>query len=694
MTDIGDKRIFPWSGIFAKEGEKQRIQIERLLQRGENERALLKAREFFVEKESGKFFYQAGCAARRLHMYSEAIEYFLSSFDGQYNRGLCADAIAACHKSRNSLRHELSKFQESSLTFPGDVYERFIWLEELSRGIRPDISYQVMKNYIPKEAREQYVDAHLSKHIDDITELLFANAWGEAKTQCEKILTHFTSPRILAAMGYMYFQTGRYREATKYCEAANLAGGRDTYNSYFLGLSLYQLGRHEEAMKILEAVHQSAPTFFEVVTPLTQCFVQLFDTDTALEKFGALKAGLDFAEHEERLVNIAFQFFGTSVELSEPLVSVTQVTGLDWIKTGDGAIIWTEVPHGIPVKTPFVIGQSYNPVETNVTSNTAYVGEVKNATVFSKSNIVLTTDNFAIDDIGADHRFGKFVSHHIDQAVLAQHNQNLLMNPSDFHVKHIEAGIMMSGAASGEFGHWVPEFLPKLQYYERHPDFSQIPLILDEDMPQSHIDYLKCVAPDHACITLKAGEALKCQTLIYAPTVTFFPTHLLEHSLSPFEIGPVSPQSYEFLKRKIEAKFGTPHPQGHKIYLTRRNMSWSKLSNEAAVAEILSKRGFEIIKIEDMTFENQVKMFQQASVVVAAGGSALQNIIFSHPTTQLIVMTQNNLHNWGCFNAQVGALGYEPVFVCGDAQGDAGTKNSNYEIPLADLEVALTHIGV
>jgi hypothetical protein len=392
------------------------------------------------------------------------------------------------------------------------------------------------------------------------------------------------------------------------------------------------------------------------------------------------------------VLKLEFQSVGAAISPPEPFVVAKLSTGVDWINTGDGTLIWEEAAHDIPVKTPFVIGRSYDPIETKVISNTAYVCELKNVTVFSKSNIVLTSDNFAIDDIGADHRFGSYVSHLIDKAVLAQHGQNLLMNPSNFRVKEIEIGIMLSGAASGEFGHWVPEFLPKLQYYEHHPDFSRIPLIIDENMPQSHFDYLNCVAPNHVSIKLKPGDALKCQTLLYAPTVTFFPTHLRANTLSPFDLGPVSPRSYEFLKRKIEAKFGAPAPQGRKIYLTRQNMKWSKISNEAAVADILRKNGFEVIKIEELTFDGQVEMFQQAAVIVAAGGSALQNIIFSHPSIRLIVLAQNNLHNWGCFNGQVGALGYQPIFVCGAARGDANSKHSDYETPLADLEQALLYV--
>lgn len=685
------KKISPWFGIFLKYEEMQRLKIELLLQTGQNKKALRRAQAILSNKASGTISYQAGVASRALGLYDEAMRHFKDAFDSQYKEARSADAIAACYKICGTIQDDLLNFQASSLAFPRTFYERRIWLEELSQNLSPEISYHVMKGVVPKDAHIQYVDAHLFRHIQDIRALSFSNAWAEVRMQCEKILSRFKSPQILGLMGYMYFQTGEYQKAVEYCEAANHAGLKDPYNLYFLGVSLCELGLYEDALAMLDSVNCLAPTFFDVVTPMTRCFVYLFEPTSALEKFTALKARFPFVEHVESLKCIGFQFFGALVELPKSFVCAKQTTGLDWIKENNGDAIWQEQSHDIPVKTPFVIARSYDPVETNVTSNAAYIGELKSALVFSKSNIVLTSDNFAIDDIGADPRFGTFVSHEGDQAVLAQYKQSLLINPSAFQIKDIEIGIMLSGAASGEFGHWVPEFLPKLQYCEHHPDFGRIPLIIDEDMPQSHFDYLDCVAPDHPRITLKAGSALKCQTLLYAPPTTFFPMHLHAHSLSPFEIGPVSPQSYMFLKRKIEERFGTPTPKGRKIYLTRCDMSWSKLSNEAVVTEALRNRGFEIVKIENLTFKDQVELFQQAAIVVAAGGSALQNIIFSHPSTRLIVMTQENLHNWGCFNGQVGALGYEIVFVCGAAKGDARNKHSDYEIPLDDLNAALDY---
>ena len=54
----------------------------------------------------------------------------------------------------------------------------------------------------------------------------------------------------------------------------------------------------------------------------------------------------------------------------------------------------------------------------------------------------------------------------------------------------------MGGFASSAYGHWFAEFIPKLRFLEQHPRFSELPIIVDEGMPQSHYDFLSLLVPN------------------------------------------------------------------------------------------------------------------------------------------------------------------------------------------------------
>jgi hypothetical protein len=71
-----------------------------------------------------------------------------------------------------------------------------------------------------------------------------------------------------------------------------------------------------------------------------------------------------------------------------------------------------------------------------------------------------------------------------------------------------------------------------------------------------------------------------------------------------------------------------------RIYVARSDKR--KILNESKVMEILSKRGFEIIKSENLTLKNQILAFSQAEVVIGGHGAGLSNIVFCNPGTKVL----------------------------------------------------------
>jgi capsular polysaccharide biosynthesis protein len=91
---------------------------------------------------------------------------------------------------------------------------------------------------------------------------------------------------------------------------------------------------------------------------------------------------------------------------------------------------------------------------------------------------------------------------------------------------------------------------------------------------------------------------------------------------------------------------GTPHPDGCKwvrrqiiqsidpegpskrIYITRRLATKRRVLNEEELIPVLLNHGFEIVEAESLTFDEQVRLFSSAEMVVAPHGAGLANLLW------------------------------------------------------------------
>lgn len=76
------------------------------------------------------------------------------------------------------------------------------------------------------------------------------------------------------------------------------------------------------------------------------------------------------------------------------------------------------------------------------------------------------------------------------------------------------------------------------------------------------------------------------------------------------------------------------YPQ--KIYCTRQATSRRRLSNEAEVIQIMIEHGYTIIDCANETVSNQIRLFRNATHIVAPHGAALTNIAWCKPNTNVL----------------------------------------------------------
>lgn len=131
---------------------------------------------------------------------------------------------------------------------------------------------------------------------------------------------------------------------------------------------------------------------------------------------------------------------------------------------------------------------------------------------------------------------------------------------------------------------------------------------------------------------------------------------------------------------------------GERIYVTRDRAGRRRVANEAELWEGLVARGFARVRLEDLTWEEQIATFRRAREVVAPHGAGLANLVFSAPGARVVELFNRAYVN-PCYwrLAAVVGLDYRPVVARGDGPIKEGraAKGADIDVSLGAVVAAL-----
>jgi hypothetical protein len=507
--------------------------------------------------------------------------------------------------------------------------------------------------------------------IQELRLLAERGRWIELEVKGRKVLSNNPKQEeVMALVSFSLQQQIRLEEAVILATQAVALEPARWLSNFIAGVSLIKLGREREAIAYLREAIALSPNDFQTLKQL----IRAISTSDGIEI-----AATEYSKHK------------IPIAKRSDIVIATVSSVRDWAQKTGSPLLEVFNIEKIPFKAPNVWGMVSASEVKFTLSNKPYVADITNARIFSNSSIILTADGTALCDIANHPKFGTYVSFVYDKVVVAKQSNKVLLNFNHYKTREIDAGICLSGLASAAFGHWLPEFLSKLQFLKKHPDFASLPIIVDEDMPQSHFDHLRRLV-ENPLILLPANESFLCKRLLVAPSPSFSPVELYPNDIPVHEISGISPRALRFIQNN--GHYDTKKPQNRRIFLARKNMKWRRLLNEDDIAEYLSKLGFEKIFIEEMTVSEQIELFQQARWIVAPHGSSLLNLIFANTNVKVLVLCAPNLFNWGTFQGPMEALGYDSTCVLGRYAVNRNYKHSDYSVSINDVRLALADMGM
>ncbi len=196
------------------------------------------------------------------------------------------------------------------------------------------------------------------------------------------------------------------------------------------------------------------------------------------------------------------------------------------------------------------------------------------------------------------------------------------------HPTHVEGNLAFLSVRGGNtYYHWMADLLPKLE------------LLHLGGMDRSKIDYFAVNGYDLAyqrqSLELLGIDGRKIIPSSQYPHLTA--KNLIVPSL-PGNQGIMTQWGAEFLRRHFLPVAAVHGNWPEKIYISRENASYRRVVNEKEVVDFLLTWGFVCVRMEMITFAEQVAMFAGAKVIVAPHGAGLTNTVFCQPGTKVIEM--------------------------------------------------------
>lgn len=117
------------------------------------------------------------------------------------------------------------------------------------------------------------------------------------------------------------------------------------------------------------------------------------------------------------------------------------------------------------------------------------------------------------------------------------------------------------------------------------------------------------------------------------------------------------------LIRSLKARFESSGVAKRRVYISRASADRRKVANEEALKPILDKHGFEIHQFEHYTFEEQVRLMQETSVLLGLHGAGFTNMLFMPEGGKIIEIRNRKDAQNNCYFTLASELGHDYYYL-------------------------------
>ena len=275
--------------------------------------------------------------------------------------------------------------------------------------------------------------------------------------------------------------------------------------------------------------------------------------------------------------------------------------------------------HPPPAELPAVARRHFRQVATLRYPPSA-VFHFAGASLVSNEGLVLTRDNRVLAEF----------SHYFNTRTLRAAIRSRPFPLVKTHVARVDESVGLLAAPQGwNYYHWIFDVLPRLGLLDQWRGVIEKYAIPDR-LSAAQIESLRLLGVSESqLLRLQPDTRLRCERL-YAPSL-------------PGSEGCYPPWSLAYLRSTFLPHAVRTPGRGPLIYIVRGPAAQRPILNETELIACLERRGFSPVRLETYGFLEQVAIFRDAQVVVAAHGAGLANLVFSSRTALLELFSADYL---------------------------------------------------
>ena len=245
-------------------------------------------------------------------------------------------------------------------------------------------------------------------------------------------------------------------------------------------------------------------------------------------------------------------------------------------------------------------------------------------TAIIQNNILLDKPSFQLRDNNFDHNIRKNIVLKIGTPrLLKKLNGNV-------------ASLLTGGGGNNNYFHWMFDVLPKIGIFEIFNDIKKINYFLCPNLNSWQLKTLYLLGiKKNQCLSSVNFRHIQANNIITTP----HPWLKSKNIIKDMENIPPWINTWlreKFIKKRSNKKF----PK--KIFIDRSdsNSNSRYIVNEKEVVNFLHSKGFVSIRLADLKFEDEVKLFYDAEMVVGLQGAGLTNLIYGSKNLLLFLVAK------------------------------------------------------
>lgn len=218
----------------------------------------------------------------------------------------------------------------------------------------------------------------------------------------------------------------------------------------------------------------------------------------------------------------------------------------------------------------------------------------------------------------------------------------------------------------GNYGHWVAEDLPRLRGYHRYQEATgQSPMILiKQDPPNWMIETLKLLGFSSSDWVEWDGDSAVASRLV-VPQLNNY------HS----RVTAFDPQGRKWVSKEMKKRINMSDADcfPDRIFTSRQGHGSRKIVNYDEVKEVLKEFDITPVRPEELPINDQIRLFDQADIIVGPFGANLTNIIFSEDSTVVEIFPNDDIRPVFYITANEQGLDYD--YIVGESKSAIDGRN-------------------